>query len=182
VHRKVIKLTLPSENLSIASKLLIMKKFTLLGSILELVLPISIISWKINNSDFFSGNYGLFYYNYDTFFGNKSSSFGIDWISADGTYNDYFGDYWYMGAVILALIVVAFVLSLVDTKQNRSEILLLISAFALIILRLMVLDKNNLSFYESSSSPIKTEYSEIPLAALAGIAFSIIELVTSKKK
>jgi len=159
-----------------------MKKFTLLGSILELVLPISIISWKVNNSDLFSGSYGLFYYNYDTILGNQSSSFGIDWISENGTYKDYFGDYWYMGAVILALIVVAFVLSLVDTKQKRSEILLLVSAIGLIILRLIVLDKNDLSFYESSSSIITTEYSEIPLAALAGIVFSIIELVTSNKK
>ena len=159
-----------------------MKKFVLIGAVVELVLPFAIISWEVIGNVVFKGNYGLLYYSYEDLFGSKTGTIAADWFTSDGVYNTYFGDLWTLGVLVLLLTLTSLGLAVVERKGRVSELLLLSSGLILILLRFFVLGDQELSFYQNSDSFVSSSYTEIPLAGITAIIFVIISLATTKSK
>lgn len=168
-----------------------MRLFALVGIILLLVLPFSIVrtTTESNLGDSTLVEYlGLLYFRstFETDTLNldfeDSEAFQSDWLEEDNTYDSYFGDLLVIGLLVLVLLILGIGLAATETDKNNSTYILMVSGLLLFILRFLHLSDSDSSFYE------KTEFGgasftmmEFPIGFIIAMIFGILDFRQSKK-
>lgn len=164
-----------------------MRLFSLIGIVLVLALPFAFVQDTFGNISQTTTSAGLLWITtqgeFFGFQGEDTSFFEIDWISEDGLYHVYFGQFWYVGIIIVILLLLG-IFSAITGTQNKNRttaaLLLLLSGIGLLVLRLLVLSDRDLSFYSSSDGFIERTYIEIPVGFIIALVFSILDFRNSK--
>lgn len=168
-----------------------MRLFTLVGIILLLILPFSIVRTSTESvaGDSTGVNYlGLLYFR-STFEASSlgfdfedSESFQTDWIDEDGVYDAYFGDLFVFGLLVLILLIVGLGVAVIETKTNNSTYILLISGLLLLILRFLYLSDIDSSFYEKQELlGASSTLIEIPVGFVLAMIFAILDFRKGSK-
>jgi hypothetical protein len=156
-----------------------MRVNALVGAILVMVIPFAYSNFDSNIIKY-SVFMGLLYYRFEgqffIFVGEEAASFQLDWLTPDGVYDFYFGDFWFLGVVALILLIASIVLSVATPEKSTSAILLIIAGSLLLVGRLFELNDNDLSFYDSNNN---RTYFEIPIGFILALVFGILDF---KKK
>jgi hypothetical protein len=161
-----------------------MRLWALIGIIAVLLLPFSIVQINIGDNVSSTSSFGLLWLSTEGeafgFQSSDSETFNLDWIDDGGVYHSgsYFGDLWYFGLVLVVLLIVGAALAVLS-DQNKSvpALILLICGILLLVLRLVELNDNDSSFYDSSEFfGITTTYLEVPLGFIISLIFSILDL------
>lgn len=162
-----------------------MRLFTLIGIILLLLLPFSIIrtTTESDAGDSTTMEYLGLLYSRTTFKAESlniqwenGDSFNVDWLEEDGRYDGYFGDLWAIGLVVLILLIVGLGLAITETKSNNSTYLLILAGVLLFILRLLYLNDFDRSFYEKDQfGPVSQTQIEFPVGFILSLIFGIMD-------
>jgi hypothetical protein len=165
-----------------------MRLWALIGIIALLILPFSIVRTTtsfLGEDTTTTNSFGFFWLSTDTeLFGRQyedSEVFNLDWLDDNGVYQSgsYFGELWYLGLVLVIVLIVGAVLAVTADRNNNKSvpaIILLISGILLLILRLVELSDNDTSFYDSTEIlGIEFTYLEIPLGFIIALIFSLLD-------
>ncbi|MCE7737371.1 MAG: hypothetical protein GPJ54_20950 [Candidatus Heimdallarchaeota archaeon] len=169
-----------------------MRLFTLIGIILLLILPFSIVRTTTESvaGDSTSVNYlGLLNFR-STFEAptlgfdfEDSESFQTDWIDEDGVYDAYFGNLFVFGLLILILLIVGLGVAATETTTNNSTYILMVSGILLLILRFLYLSDLDSSFYEKTNLLGTTSTSiEFPVGFVIAMIFVLLDFRQGSKE
>ncbi len=165
-----------------------MKVYVLIGAILLLILPFSIIRINVELADSRTTSYyGLFSFSTNTktigFENSNSKTFDNEWMQDNGMYEIYFSDNWTIGILIVFITLLALGLAVFGKEDSRlSTILLLLAGLLLLILRFIVLKDQDRFFYKKDDFlGIETVYYEIPVGFFISTIFTALDFFKGKK-
>jgi hypothetical protein len=115
---------------------------------------------------------------------NELDIFDFNWLTKNGRYYQYFGDYWILGLAILLLIFATGGLAIFVKDNYRLPTIMLLSAgVLLVLLRLIVLHERNSFFYKKDkigTIAIEITYFEIPIGIIITFIFGFIDFYKTK--
>ncbi|MHA2172011.1 MAG: hypothetical protein ACXAB7_19240 [Candidatus Kariarchaeaceae archaeon] len=161
-----------------------MKLSLLLGSILFLLLPFTILSLQLTG-DSRALTYNGFFYSYSEepetheteFYFFNTDMLGDAIGTSEPTYGDFFGnDYWWLGVIAIVLAVLALIGSVVEFHRLQG-LLLVVAGVIVLVGRYLAFDGGNLSYPSDETEGIT--WTDLPIGVLIAVIFGILSLRSS---